>query len=267
MAELIGVDKLREFFETIILTGRVKDLEPVSAMIIADPERGKTSVVVEKNCEAFRVLTDLTGKGIQWLCQMDHKCTHLVVNDMVTIMAHGRTTRDYFLSMLIAMTEEGVRAVAGPQGLETVNKGRRGFVGCITSSQAKDNRSWWYKRGLSRRMVPFHFDYSADLILNIKARIDNGHGANFVSNEVFTIPEKNIPVQIPEQMATKIRTISDFRAKKLGQLGISLLKNYRGMAQGHALLRSFKNPIVNEQDVEFLIRIDPYVDWTTPGLL
>lgn len=265
--DLIGVNKLREFFETVILTGRLKDTEPVSAMIIADPERGKTSVVLEKNCDAFKVLTDLTGKGLQFLCQMDARCTHFILNDMGVIAAHSQKTCDFFFAMLIAMTEEGIRSVATPKGFESIASGRRGFIGCITSNQAKDHRSWWYRRGLARRMVPFHFDYRQELILNIKAEIDKNHYASFKANGVFKVPEAHIDVDVPAAETKEIRRISDSRAEKLEQLGISLLKNYRSLAKAHAIGRTWQKPSVNEQDIEFLKRIDPYVDWKIPAIL
>ena len=267
MGELIGVDKLREFFETLILTGRVKNEQPVSAMIIADPERGKTSVMVEKECEAFKILTDLTGKGLQFLCQMDARCTHFVVNDMGIVMAHGQKTREYFFAMLLACTEEGIRAMAGPDGLDTITGGRRGFIGCITSTQATDQRQWWFRRGLARRMVPFHFDYTQDLILKIKSEIVKGNGANFNAGEKLKIPEAHIDVTMPDAMAKEILRISDFRAKHLEQLGISLLKNYLILAKAHAIRRTWKNPTVNADDINFLKRIDPYVDWERAGVL
>ena len=268
----MGVEKLREFFESVILTGRVKNAEPVSAMIIADPERGKTSICVQKSCEAFKVLTDVTGKGLQFLCQMDARCTHFIVNDMGIITAHGQKTQNYFFSMLLACTEEGIRSMAGPDGMEAVSNGKRGFIGCITSTDAKDRRFGWYKRGLARRMVPFHFDYPQNLILKIKAEIDRDHAANFQLNGVWKVPEASILVEIPQPMTDQIRDIADRRAEILGQLGISLLKNYRSLAKAHAILRGkppdgWRKPVVNSADIDFLKRIDPYVDWSVATLL
>lgn len=265
--ELIGVNKLREFFETVIYTGRIKDVSPVSAMLIADPERGKTSVCVQKDSEAFKILTDVTGKGLSFLCQMDSRCTHFIVNDMGVITAHGSKTQSYFFAMLLAITEEGIRAMSGPDGLQTIQNGRRAFIGCITSAEAKDRRFGWYRRGLARRMVPFHFDYPQNLVLKIKGEIDKENGATFQSTDVLKIPDMPIKVEIPPHYIPIIRDIADRRSEILGQLGISLLKNYRALARAHALRRTWKNPAVNNEDIDFLKRIDPYVDWKTPALL
>ena len=267
MGELIGVNKLREFVQSLILTGRLKGSQPVSAMIIAEPERGKTSIVVEKQCEALMIMTDITGKGLQLLCQMNPRTTHFVINDMGVIGGHSAKTQNYFYAMLMAMTEEGIRAIATPDGVETSAAGRRGFIGCITTSQATDKRHSWHKRGLARRIIPFHFDYSEDLVMKIKAEIDKDKPASFDANEVFKIPEANIAVTVSERLSDEIRKIADVRSEELGQLGISLLKNYRTLAKGHALLRTWKNPEVSQADVEFLKRVDPYVDWKKAAIL
>lgn len=269
MGRLIGMDKLREFFETIILTGRVKGESPVSSMIIADPERGKTSVMVEKQCPAFKILTDITGKGLQLLCKMDAKCTHIIVNDMGIVMSHGVKTREYFFAMLLAATEEGIRAVANPDGVENIQTGgRRGFIGCVTSTQAGDNRQWWHKRGLARRMVPFHFDFDSELVLKIKAEIVKGNGAGFNNTMPLKIPEVEVNVVLKEREAKYIRQIADIRAKNMEQLGISLLKNYMAMAKAHTLRNgNWKRAVVGDSQIEFLQRIDPYVDWENPAIL
>ena len=41
---LIGMETLREYVETILLTGRVDGCRPVSTFLIAAPEQGKTSL-------------------------------------------------------------------------------------------------------------------------------------------------------------------------------------------------------------------------------
>lgn len=264
---VLGVELLREFFQTIVYSGRVKGKDPVSTMLIAQPERGKTSVVLERVCESLVILTDCTGKGLDFVCQMNQKASHIVINDMAVIQAHSGKAGAYFYSRLLAMTEEGIRAMAGPSGFTSVDKGRRGFIGCITSDQANDHRMSWYRRGLARRMVPFHFDYPEKLTLKIKEEIHNGHEDGFYNAEVLRLPEAYVEVKIDEKMSHDIGAISDRKAVKLGELGISLLKNYRALARAHALRRTWKNPVVTKVDVDFLRNIDPYVNWEEASLL
>lgn len=268
MSSLVGVELLQEYVGTVVLTGKVKGHVPVSTMLIAQPERGKTSVALDKSCTSVAPLTDVTGKGLQFVCQMSPKVSHIVIMDMAVVMSHSKKSAEYFFSMLLAMLEEGIRAMASPGGITTVENGRRAIIGCVTSDQAKDNRRWWYSRGVARRMIPFHYEYPDALVIEIKNRIDAGHASNFDSPKGLRIPELMLPVAISEQCSIDIRRLADNRAANLGQLGISLLKNYRTLAAGHAIYRgNWKNVRVGQEDVEFLERIDRYISWSTPALL
>ena len=262
---LMGVTLASEFVNTVILTGAVENTNPVSAMLIANPEQGKTSIVLEKSGEQVIPITDVTGKGLYFLCQMKPDATHFIINDMGIVMAHGNKTREYFFGMLLAMTEEGIKTTASPDGIQNIKMGKKGIIGCITSDQASDNRAWWQRRGLARRLIPFHYMYSQQLVVNIKNNIMSGEHRSFVEPNT-AYPKVKIHVILDRIVADKIRQISDRKAGQLGQLGISLLLRYQGLAKAHALYRSWKNAKVLDDDVDFLLRIDSFVDWTTPGL-
>ena len=85
---LIGMQLIREVVETVILTGRLKEHEPVSLLLVASPESGKTSVVLEKECSGVIALTDVTGRGLQDLCKMKQEVSHMVINDLVSVSEH-----------------------------------------------------------------------------------------------------------------------------------------------------------------------------------
>lgn len=270
MAEsLIGVQLIRELVETIILTGRVKGIEPVSLMLIADPEHGKTSVVLSKDCEGVVVLSDVTGKGIQNLCQMKPEITHFVINDLTAVTAKKHNVSEFTMSMLMAMTEEGIRATAYPNGVQQFDSGKRGVIVCATTQGATDGRTWWVKSGFASRLLPFCFTHSTQLTLKIKSAIDTGRfdgcwRRDEKQREQFPIPKATIEVGISNAMAEEIGRIADFRATQLGEKGYRRRHQYRGLARGHALLRSWKKPAVNDKDIDFLRRVDPYVNYAAP---
>jgi hypothetical protein len=196
---------------------------------------------------------------------MKPEATHFVINDMGIVMSHSPKSREYFFGMLIAMTEEGVKTMASPDGIETIKTGRKGIIACITSDQARDARAWWQKRGLARRLIPFHFQYADSLIVRIKDTIVKKHHISFEEPKP-TYPKMQLNVSLDSLLSQKIRLLSDRKAPLLGQLGISLLLRYQALAKGHALFRNWKNAKVTDDDIEFLSRIDPYIDWMMPGL-
>lgn len=260
---------MRELVETVILTGKVKTAEPVSLLLIAAPESGKTSVVLERPCKAIEPFADITGKGIHQVLLAKKDITHIVINDMVAVVSHRQSVNRYTISQLNSLTEEGITQVAGPMGMQEFEGGKKGVIASLTLELAKDSRCWWNKVGFSSRMLPFCYYYPDDLIVKIKASIDDRHSKAQVNGKRPRVPEFKIPPQpvtviYPPDVVREIRRLADFRAKVLREVGMRRLKQYHSLAQGHALWRSRKKPRVTMSDVEFIKRVEPYVSYDTP---
>jgi len=265
---LIGMNLISEFVESVIMTGRLKYHEPVSVLLIAGPESGKTSVVNQRRCKAIQVFSDVTGKGLVEICKTQPEVSHVVLNDLVAIMSHKQTVNRYTLAMINAMTEEGIQALATPGGIEVFQNGKRGIIACLTSALANDGRSWWNKTGLTSRLLPFAFSHSSKLTLTIKALIDENGTAPSRKKEKskdLRVPAKHVPVAIPRKFGASIRKIADVKIQELhaatDEQGYRRLKQFQSLACGHALRRSFRNPTVGQPEIDFLQRILPYISY------
>jgi len=273
---MIGTHLLRELVETVILTGRVSSVEPVSLLLIAAPESGKTSVVLEKRCKAVEAFSDVTGKGLHQILKNNKELTHIVINDLVAVLSHKQSVNRYTMSQLNAITEEGISNLASPAGIETLPIGKRGIITSLTLELIKDERHWWSKIGFTSRMLPFCYFYPAGLNIKIKNAIDenairgkslgppalNGH-----KKPNFPVPNRDIKVEYPEKIAARVRRLADVRSVLLEEQGMRRLKQYHGIIQAHALTRKKRPPIVTEEDYEFLSTIDYYVNYTKPAPL
>lgn len=273
---MIGTEFLRELIESVILTGRIKGGDPVSLLLIAAPESGKTSVVLQRPCKVVEAYADVTGKGIHKIIQAQPELTHIVINDLVATLSHKQSVNRYTISQLNAMTEEGITAIASPSGVEKFSAGKRGVIASLTLELATDARHWWNKVGFTSRMLPFCYAYPADLIVEIKESID--HTAANPRNgsrkpkakKAFAVPDKHIPVEYPEDMVKDIRQIADVRSMMMKEQGMRRLKQYHNITMGHALLRArttHTNAVVNQDDVKFMKRMDRYVSYDTPQQL
>lgn len=263
---MIGTELLRETIETVILTGKIKSLEPVSLLLIAAPESGKTSVVLQKKCKSIQAFTDVTGKGIHEILKSNRDLSHIVLNDMVSTLSHKQSVNKYIIAQLSAMTEEGISAVASPKGVELFDVGKRGIIASLTLDLVRDSRHWWNRIGFTSRMLPFCYTYTKKMIIEIKDSIDlaqtNGHAKNKPKN--FAVPVREVFVEYQEAEKERIRHIADIRSAFLNEQGMRRLKQYHAMAQAHALWRTRKNPTVGEKDVEFIKRMDNYVSYDDP---
>lgn len=263
---LLGTELVEEFVATTILTGRVKDESPVSVVLIATPECGKTSIVMSRPCKAAMPLTDATGKGLMELCKMRAELSHFILNDLVAIMSHRQTVNQYTMAVINAMTEEGITAVAFPGTVDTFAAGKRAIIACTTSDLFVDSRRWWHKIGLSSRMLPFAYDHDKALQIKIKNLIQNGKSGQSLPAKPMelVVPNDKIDVRINKPEIATIRKMADFRASVLEDpKGYRRLKQFICLTKAHAIYRTTKNPVVNAQDINFLERVDRYISYTT----
>jgi hypothetical protein len=260
---LIGMEFIREVIETIILTGRLRDHSPVSLLMIAQPESGKTSVVLSKTCKSVIALTDVTSGGLRELCKNRPEVSHLVLNDMVAISAHKSSVVGATISMLNAMTEEGIMATAYPGSVEVHENGKRAIIASIPSGMVNDKRSWWNKSGFSSRMLPLRFVHSKSLTIRIKSAINGGFSgkAHATAKDEFKVPDVPLSVAVPKTIALEIANLAE-TSKSMGDIGYRRLKQFRALACAHAVWpNNWKAKQVTKRDVEFLELLVPYISF------
>jgi len=269
MSELIGIETVLEFVKTVLFTGRLKGVNPVSALIIAPPECGKTSTVTRAliggKCKSAIALSDVTGRGLMDLCKIHPEVSHFILNDLITVMSHRDSVNRYTLSVINAVTEEGIMAVAWPGKVEIFEHGKRGIIACATPGMVQDGRSWWNRNGLASRMLPFFFDHTDPLSVKIKDQIDADNAEDKNGRVILLkVPEKAVRVSIPRSIGSVIRRLSDARAKKLADpKGYRRLKQYRALAKAHALVRGERtNATVKQVDLDWLESVDKFISYT-----
>lgn len=262
---LIGMGRIREFVETVILTGNLKEHAPVSACLISPPESGKTSVVLAKKCKGVMVLTDVTARGVQKLCSQQPEITHFVLNDLMAVSGKKSHVMHATISMLGAMMEEGIRAVAYPDGTQVFDHGKRGLIACMTPQMANDGRSWWNKTGFSSRLLPFNFIHSQELMDYIHVSLERGTTRNTWVDSHGQIQEFLLPVKmnvnVPPNFARMIKQMAVKLGGNLKEQGYRRHVQLRALACAHALYRNWKAKEVNKDDFEFLEWLSPFVSF------
>lgn len=263
MAQLLGTQLLETAVAATIATGRVQNADngPLSLLLIAAPESGKTSMVTH-DCESTLSFTDITSKGVQDTIKGNPKVSHLIILDMVAIMSHRETTNHLTMSMLNAMTEEGVGAIATPGGTEKFPIGKRGLIACLTHDMASDGRNWWNKTGFATRMLPICFDHSAQLILKIKDCITYGTTIERPKGRAIKLPDEPVTVLLPRKFAEEIRVLADLKSAQFKEKGYRRLKQFKSLAKGHALLQGRR--VVTLADIKFTRALMPYISFDSP---
>lgn len=265
---MIGMELVTEFVDSVVHTGFLQHDKPLSAMLIAAPESGKTSVTQDRECQSVLAVSDMIGSGLLEELQEKPNVKHVIINDMVSVMAHKEVTNARTFAIMNMLSEEGLDKIVMPGGLAKNLGGRQvGFICCIPSQLAGDNRRWWNSTGFASRLLPFNYLYSERLLVQIKKTVimtGNYKSKKDVSKN-GTDPLVQFSVSIGKGHAEEIQAIADTIAKRLGEQGLRRGKQLRSLSCGHALLANRK--AVNSSDIEFLWRIQEHINFENPKIL
>jgi len=284
--KLIGMDFAVEVVQTVLLTGQLADEKPVSLLIIASPESGKTtatrnaniSVSSDRRSEELAVaLTDTTGKGLLRIIREHPHATHVIFNDLAITAGHKSHVTKYLFGMISAMTEEGIVITADPEGIHSYGKeGTKGVIGCITPRLVRDQRFIWNVTGLTTRMLPFFYRQGVDIQLKVRRYHAELLDRSDHSDKRFSlvIPKKKVHVSLGRYKEQILELAVDV-ARKLHneepnrknpddkELGYRRIIQFRSLAKAHSLLThpGEDEPRVHRINVEFLRKLSRFVSF------
>lgn len=104
---MIKLEELEKLIEVTLFTGYIKNERPVSLLIVADPESGKTELVKKaKRVKSVLYLTDATAWGIvdkHWDDIEKRKIRHIIIPDLTVPLGKQTETRKTFTRFLSAL--------------------------------------------------------------------------------------------------------------------------------------------------------------------
>jgi hypothetical protein len=288
--KLIGMDFAVEVVQTALLTGYLEDEKPVSLLIIASPESGKTTATRNANIsvrsdghgeELAVALTDTTGKGLLRIVRDHPRASHVIFNDLSITAGHKSHVVKYLFGVISAMTEEGLSKIADPSGISSYDgEGVKGIIGCITPRLARDQRFVWNVTGLTTRMLPFFYEQGVNIQLKVRryhAGLLNGSDRPGEPRSLL-IPPKKMQVSVKRDYREQILELATSVAKKLSkegvtrknadykELGYRRIDQFRALAKAHSLLMNPDDDEtrVHRTDIEFLRKLARFVSFRKP---
>lgn len=218
---MIGIDNIIKLLELVVLTGHIKGEQPVSALVTAPVEAGKTNMVMMfTENEGLVVLTDCTAYGIMsdyGKLITEGKVKHLVIPDLIKPMSRGRDTVHSLVAFFNALIEEGVVSISTyAEHIGVPNQGttiqnripvRCGLIATMAKGVLLDGRHHWSRMGFMSRMLPISYTYNASTQLDIHKSIANR--AYLSDNPIqLDLPDEDVEVRLETPQADDIITLS-----------------------------------------------------------
>lgn len=220
MLKTVGLGPLKKHTKYIIYSGFVRNSpRPLSTLITAHPERGKSTEVQKWHCLGVMTLQDMTSYGIdrqiQELSGREMDCFHhLLIPDLEKIGSRNRVVRNELLAKFRIVMEEGLQHVStGRDRLHLDNPLRLGMVMATTPDDLGDKRSVFRSLSFQSRLIPFTYDFSDQLKFRI---LDFIESEEHNEKQKFTFKrKKKANVTLPRKYAKKLTPYAITLAREL----------------------------------------------------
>jgi len=267
---MFGTNNIINLLKLVVLSGHIQGEQPVSALLTAPPEAGKTDLVTKfAQVTGIVVLTDCTAYGIMHDygdAIKSKQVRHLIIPDLVKPMSRGQDTVHSLIAFFNALIEEGVVSISTyAEHIGVQNQGNRaeiqvpvrcGLIATLANGVLLDGRHHWSRMGFMSRLLPISYTYNASTQLEIHRSIANrAYRADEPIN--LNLPPQDVEVNLPQQVATDLTALSAGLASIITSAnspervyGFRLQKHIQRLAMASAIQNG--RDIVIPEDVDYL---------------
>jgi hypothetical protein len=236
---LYKLDIPLQIVRSAIWTGRVKDANPVSVILVASPESAKSQILLHfRNTSTLRYYTDVTAKALLTLRPdiESKRVRHIVLQDLNVLATHKSWVSERIFAFLACLMEEGITTLADPSGsFDWKGLPKIGLLAAITPTQYYDRRARWSRMGFLTRFLSIHFTYTENTVNTVHTMIKQGQTLPEAVAE--PLPDQEVEVHLPEKTALLILEAAVKVSNLYQTYGFRFHKQFRALVKGLALSR------------------------------
>lgn len=211
---LLHLEPLKKMIECALISPYIEGEKPLSLLIIAKAESGKTSamklyrenkgVVYITDCTAYGLTRDILPKMVS------KEIRTLMIPDLLTPLSKPHKTRQAFIAFLNNLTEEGIAKVT-TYAMVWDKDVKANVMAAVTEQALRDGRHEWAKMGFFIKVYCFSYSYSFSTVMEILNSYSE-HGLS-IDNVKLELPEKDVDIELPKEIADRLNPI----AVKIGE--------------------------------------------------
>ena len=220
--QTLGLEIVIRHLRYVLNSGFIKNKPyPLSTLLLAEPERAKTTIVCRFEGIGVLLMNDTTGYGVwEELKNIKreqgeealYRLHHLTIPDLERISARNKSTRKELLSDFRILMQEGLtRKHTGRMNVTFNPPVRMGLIMCTTPEDLGDRRSVLRSLSFLSRVIPFTYDYGSRLKVNIMKFIQEEEA---LRKDRETITGEQTYVKLPSYIASKLSAPAIYLAKK-----------------------------------------------------
>jgi len=261
---MIGLEPVKKFITLLIFSTYIKGEEPVSGLIVAEPEHGKTKLLKSIRAKRVEIIMDATAYGISQhiLPRIYYReIRTLIFPDFLRILSRGKRVVDEVLTLINVLTEDGIDASIltrnltwiPPKNSESV---KANVIIAITSNELRKRKEKLRRFGFLRRVLPFYYAYTQEDLKLI-------HEALKISNQTFkkielNVPSEDLEVSMSKGLADKLDPAIEVLKPVIGAYtGFTLRRQLQTLCKANALVNNRNE--VTEDDIKEILAFTPFL--------
>jgi hypothetical protein len=249
---VIHIEQLKKIIEAVLITPYIKNEKPLSLLIVAKPESGKTSalkmyrentgIVWLTDCTAYGITRDILPKMVSG------EIKTLIIPDLITPLSKSHKTRQGFVAFLNNLIEEGVAKITTYATIWD-KEVKANVVTAVTGDVLEDGRHEWAKMGFLSRFIVFSYKYGDSTVAAI-LNYYSEHGLK-IDNVKCRLPTEEVEVKLPKKIADELNPIAREVGKQFELYGIRAKINFRSLLKALAF-RNNRNKVTEAEFRQFL---------------
>ena len=244
---MIRTAELEKIIKLALLTPYVKGERPVSILVSARVESGKTELMKKANLGIDRgiaYLSDMTAWGIQnkYLDKlMLGEIKTIVVPDLITPLSRSSETVETLVSFLNGLIEEGICELQTyARSIRLELPVRCNLITSIAKEYLEDRRHRWNRIGFLSRVMPVSYEYGASSVYAIMQSIaSRAYREESIFNDLV-FPTESVEIELPAPIAQRVATyapqVIDAGRHAQALYGFRLQKQLQTLCMANALL-------------------------------
>lgn len=257
---MIRMEPLQKMIECALISPYIKGENPLSLLIVAKPESGKTSImktyrknkgiVYVTDCTAYGLTRDILPKMVSG------EIKTIVIPDLLTPLSKSAKTRQSFIAFLNNLIEEGIARITTYAMIWNQNV-KANVITAVTDQASRDGRHEWAKMGFISRFILFTYSYNLSTIVEILNSYSR-HGLK-ISDTKIKLPKRQVNIHLPDEIADKLNPIAMKIGEQCELYGIRAKINLRTLLK--CLAHRNKSSEVTDREFQEFLELADYMNF------
>lgn len=278
---MIELEDIQKIITLALWTGNLKDVRPLSVLIVARKESAKTENLAQfAQNDGVLYINNFTPTSFmeEYIRKFENEeYHHLIIPDLLNCISRQKYLVDTTITFLNSFTEEGVKEIlskAFEGGHIPLSKPvRGGVITSIADEDFEDRWKKWSSVGFLTRFLPVSYQYGQDVVMEILRACAESDESEVLGKPVkLELPPilsndrfNRVKVTIPKELSHQLESPGRKMQSRLSTYGFRGVRHLRRLTLANALINNRREVI--QEDIDEILRLTKFcnLDYTIIG--